>query len=87
MIDAGRGPIINIASLTAERCVNRYPLAAYNAAKAVITGQHLLVDGGRPIEPLSRVAKRTCERALDRGRRGARGRVIATPSAGASGAR
>ncbi len=48
MIDAGRGPIINIASLTAERCVDRYPLAAYSAAKAVNTGQHLLVDGGRP---------------------------------------
>src|SRR6266536_6222323 len=48
MIDAGRGPIINMASLTAERCVDRYPLAAYSAAKAVNTGQHLLVDGGRP---------------------------------------
>jgi NAD(P)-dependent dehydrogenase (short-subunit alcohol dehydrogenase family) len=34
MIDAGRGSIINVASLAAERCVDRYPLAAYSAAKA-----------------------------------------------------
>lgn len=34
MVDAGRGSIINVASLAAERCVDRYPLAAYSAAKA-----------------------------------------------------
>jgi NAD(P)-dependent dehydrogenase (short-subunit alcohol dehydrogenase family) len=34
MIDAGRGSIINVASLAAERSVDRYPLAAYSAAKA-----------------------------------------------------
>jgi NAD(P)-dependent dehydrogenase (short-subunit alcohol dehydrogenase family) len=28
MIDAGRGSIINVASLAAERSVDRYPLAA-----------------------------------------------------------
>jgi NAD(P)-dependent dehydrogenase (short-subunit alcohol dehydrogenase family) len=33
MIDVGRGSIINVASLAAERCVDRYPLAAYSAAK------------------------------------------------------
>ena len=34
MIDAGRGSIINVASLAAERSLDRYPLAAYSAAKA-----------------------------------------------------
>jgi NAD(P)-dependent dehydrogenase (short-subunit alcohol dehydrogenase family) len=34
MISGGRGSIINVASLAAERCVDRYPLAAYSAAKA-----------------------------------------------------
>ena len=34
MVKAGRGSIINITSLGAERCLDRYPLAAYNAAKA-----------------------------------------------------
>jgi len=34
MTGAGRGSIINVASLAAERCVDRYPLAAYSAAKA-----------------------------------------------------
>jgi NAD(P)-dependent dehydrogenase (short-subunit alcohol dehydrogenase family) len=34
MVAAGRGSIINVASLAAERCVDRYPLAAYSAAKA-----------------------------------------------------
>jgi NAD(P)-dependent dehydrogenase (short-subunit alcohol dehydrogenase family) len=33
MIEAGRGSIINIASLGAERALDRYPLVAYNAAK------------------------------------------------------
>jgi NAD(P)-dependent dehydrogenase (short-subunit alcohol dehydrogenase family) len=36
MIDAGRGSIINVASLAAERCVDRYPLAAYSAAKSAV---------------------------------------------------
>jgi NAD(P)-dependent dehydrogenase (short-subunit alcohol dehydrogenase family) len=34
MVDAGRGSIINNASLGAERTLDRYPLAAYSAAKA-----------------------------------------------------
>jgi NAD(P)-dependent dehydrogenase (short-subunit alcohol dehydrogenase family) len=34
MIERGRGSIINNASLAAERSVDRYPLAAYSAAKA-----------------------------------------------------
>jgi NAD(P)-dependent dehydrogenase (short-subunit alcohol dehydrogenase family) len=34
MVSAGTGSIINITSLGAERCLDRYPLAAYNAAKA-----------------------------------------------------
>jgi NAD(P)-dependent dehydrogenase (short-subunit alcohol dehydrogenase family) len=34
MVKAARGSIINITSLGAERCLDRYPLAAYNAAKA-----------------------------------------------------
>jgi NAD(P)-dependent dehydrogenase (short-subunit alcohol dehydrogenase family) len=34
MVRAGRGSIINITSLGAQRCLDRYPLAAYNAAKA-----------------------------------------------------
>jgi NAD(P)-dependent dehydrogenase (short-subunit alcohol dehydrogenase family) len=34
MLDAGRGSIINVASLAAERSLDRYPLAAYSAAKA-----------------------------------------------------
>jgi NAD(P)-dependent dehydrogenase (short-subunit alcohol dehydrogenase family) len=34
MVDAGRGSIINNASLGAERSLDRYPLAAYSAAKA-----------------------------------------------------
>ena len=34
MVDAGRGSIINNASLAAERSLDRYPLAAYSAAKA-----------------------------------------------------
>jgi NAD(P)-dependent dehydrogenase (short-subunit alcohol dehydrogenase family) len=36
MIDAGAGSIINIASLAAERCLDRYPLAAYNSAKSAM---------------------------------------------------
>jgi NAD(P)-dependent dehydrogenase (short-subunit alcohol dehydrogenase family) len=34
MVKAQRGSIINITSLGAERSLDRYPLAAYNAAKA-----------------------------------------------------
>jgi NAD(P)-dependent dehydrogenase (short-subunit alcohol dehydrogenase family) len=34
MVEAGQGSIINVTSLGAERCLDRYPLAAYNAAKA-----------------------------------------------------
>jgi NAD(P)-dependent dehydrogenase (short-subunit alcohol dehydrogenase family) len=34
MVDNGGGSIINIASLAAERATDRYPLAAYSAAKA-----------------------------------------------------
>lgn len=36
MIGVGSGSIINIASLAAERCVDRYPLAAYSSAKAAM---------------------------------------------------
>ena len=36
MTAAGRGSVINIASLAAERCLDRYPLVAYNAAKAAM---------------------------------------------------
>ena len=39
MVDAGRGgSVINNASLAAERAVDRYPLAAYTAAKAGVVG-------------------------------------------------
>src|SRR5262249_58987639 len=34
--EAGRGSIVNIASLAAERCLDRYPLIAYNSAKAAL---------------------------------------------------
>jgi NAD(P)-dependent dehydrogenase (short-subunit alcohol dehydrogenase family) len=34
MTEAGTGSIINVASLAAERALDRYPLGAYNAAKA-----------------------------------------------------
>ena len=36
MLEAGRGSIVNIASLAAERCLDRYPLIAYNSAKAAL---------------------------------------------------
>jgi NAD(P)-dependent dehydrogenase (short-subunit alcohol dehydrogenase family) len=36
MVEAGRGSIVNIASLAAERCLDRYPLVAYNSAKAAL---------------------------------------------------
>ena len=36
MLEAGRGSIVNIASLAAERCLDRYPLVAYNSAKAAL---------------------------------------------------
>jgi NAD(P)-dependent dehydrogenase (short-subunit alcohol dehydrogenase family) len=34
MIESGRGSIINVASLAAERAVDRYPLVSYAASKA-----------------------------------------------------
>jgi NAD(P)-dependent dehydrogenase (short-subunit alcohol dehydrogenase family) len=34
MVAVGRGSIVNVTSLGAERCLDRYPLAAYSAAKA-----------------------------------------------------
>jgi len=34
MVAAGRGSIINIASVGAERSLDRYPLSSYNAAKS-----------------------------------------------------
>jgi NAD(P)-dependent dehydrogenase (short-subunit alcohol dehydrogenase family) len=34
MLDARRGSIVNVSSLAAERCLDRYPLVAYSAAKA-----------------------------------------------------
>src|SRR5262245_57790298 len=36
MLEAGRGSVVNIASLAAERCLDRYPLIAYNSAKAAL---------------------------------------------------
>jgi NAD(P)-dependent dehydrogenase (short-subunit alcohol dehydrogenase family) len=36
MVEAGRGSIVNISSLAAERCLDRYPLVAYNSAKAAL---------------------------------------------------
>jgi NAD(P)-dependent dehydrogenase (short-subunit alcohol dehydrogenase family) len=36
MIGAGQGSIVNVASLAAERSVDRYPLVAYSAAKAAV---------------------------------------------------
>ncbi len=49
MIDAGRGSIINVASLAAERCVDRYPLAAYSAAKAAMVAvtRNVAAEWGR----------------------------------------
>jgi NAD(P)-dependent dehydrogenase (short-subunit alcohol dehydrogenase family) len=49
MVDAGRGSIINNASLAAERCVDRYPLSAYSAAKAgvVAVTRSLAAEWGR----------------------------------------
>jgi NAD(P)-dependent dehydrogenase (short-subunit alcohol dehydrogenase family) len=36
MLQAERGSIVNISSLAAERCLDRYPLVAYNSAKAAL---------------------------------------------------
>jgi NAD(P)-dependent dehydrogenase (short-subunit alcohol dehydrogenase family) len=36
MLEAGRGSIVNVSSLAAERCLDRYPLVAYNSAKAAL---------------------------------------------------
>jgi len=49
MITAGRGSIINIASLGAERALDRYPLVAYNAAKAGVIAmtRSLAAEWGR----------------------------------------
>jgi NAD(P)-dependent dehydrogenase (short-subunit alcohol dehydrogenase family) len=49
MIEAGRGSIINIASLGAERALDRYPLVAYNAAKAGVVAmtRNLAAEWGR----------------------------------------
>lgn len=49
MISAGRGSIINITSLGAERAVDRYPLVAYNAAKAGVVAmtRSLAAEWGR----------------------------------------
>jgi NAD(P)-dependent dehydrogenase (short-subunit alcohol dehydrogenase family) len=49
MVAAGKGSIINISSLGAERCLDRYPLAAYNAAKAgmVALTRSLAAEWGR----------------------------------------
>jgi NAD(P)-dependent dehydrogenase (short-subunit alcohol dehydrogenase family) len=43
MLDAGRGSVVNVSSLAAERCLDRYPLVAYNSAKAgVVAMTHSL---------------------------------------------
>ena len=49
MVDAGRGSIINNASLGAERSLDRYPLAAYSSAKAglVALTRSLAAEWGR----------------------------------------
>jgi NAD(P)-dependent dehydrogenase (short-subunit alcohol dehydrogenase family) len=49
MVASGRGSIVNVASLAAERCLDRYPLAAYNAAKAglVALTRSLAAEWGR----------------------------------------
>ena len=49
MLEARRGSIINVTSLGAERCLDRYPLAAYNAAKAglVALTRSLAAEWGR----------------------------------------
>ena len=49
MIAAGGGSIINIASLGAERALDRYPLVAYNAAKAGVVAmtRSLAAEWGR----------------------------------------
>jgi NAD(P)-dependent dehydrogenase (short-subunit alcohol dehydrogenase family) len=36
MLEAGRGSVVNVSSLAAERCLDRYPLVAYNSAKAAL---------------------------------------------------
>jgi hypothetical protein len=49
MVEAGHGSIINNASLAAERSLDRYPLAAYAAAKAgvVAVTRSLAAEWGR----------------------------------------
>jgi hypothetical protein len=49
MVDAGRGSVINNASLAAERSLDRYPLAAYSAAKAGVVAltRSLAAEWGR----------------------------------------
>ncbi len=49
MIAAGRGSIINITSLGAERALDRYPLVAYNAAKGGVVAmtRSLAAEWGR----------------------------------------
>jgi NAD(P)-dependent dehydrogenase (short-subunit alcohol dehydrogenase family) len=49
MLAAGRGSIINVTSLGAERCLDRYPLASYNSAKAglVALTRSLAAEWGR----------------------------------------
>jgi NAD(P)-dependent dehydrogenase (short-subunit alcohol dehydrogenase family) len=49
MIAAGRGSIINVTSLGAERALDRYPLVAYNSAKAGVVAmtRSLAAEWGR----------------------------------------
>ncbi len=49
MVEAGRGSIINITSLGADRCLDRYPLAAYSAAKSGVAAltRGLAAEWGR----------------------------------------
>jgi NAD(P)-dependent dehydrogenase (short-subunit alcohol dehydrogenase family) len=49
MVDAHRGSIVNVTSLGADRCLDRYPLAAYSSAKSGVAAltRSLAAEWGR----------------------------------------